>query len=78
MLVGDLDLDVKIGDSVTVALEYDGFPVILGGAIVRAIDRGSVAIRFPDSIKDGEFDPPIPLSNLHRRLERIWLKSREK
>jgi hypothetical protein len=41
-------------------------------------DRGSVGIRFPESIRHGEFDPPIPLSNLHRRLERLWLQSREK
>lgn len=78
MLIADLDLDVKIGDTVTAAIEYDGRTAVLEGAIVRAVDRGSVGIHFPESLKDGEFDPPVPLSNLHRRLERLWLKSREK
>ncbi len=78
MLIADLDLGVKVGDTVTVAIEHDGRAAVLEGAVVREVDRGSIAIHFPDSIKDGEFDPPIPLSNLHRRLERLWLKSREK
>ena len=45
------------------------------------VDDGSLST--PDSEETtvtftAEFDPPIPLSNLHRRLERLWLKSREK
>ncbi len=78
MLVADLDLDVKAGDTVTIALDYDGRSAILVGAVIREVDRGSVGLYFPESIKDGEFDPPVRLSNLHRRLERLWLKSREK
>lgn len=78
MLIADLDLDVQVGDTVTVSLEYDGRAAVLEGAVVRAVERGSIGIHFPESIKEGEFDPPIPLSNLHRRLERLWLKSREK
>ncbi len=78
MLIADLDLGVKVGDTVKVSLEYDGRSAVLEGAVVRAVDRGSVGIHFPESIREGEFDPPIPLSNLHRRLERLWLKSRDK
>jgi hypothetical protein len=78
MLIADLDLGVKVGDTVTVSLEFDGRAAVLEGAVVRDVDRGSVGVHFPESIKDGEFDPPIPLSNLHRKLERLWLKSREK
>lgn len=78
MLVADLDLAVKAGDTVTVAMEFDSREAILTGAVIREVDRGSVGIHFPESLKDGDFDPPIRLSNLHRRLERIWLKSREK
>jgi hypothetical protein len=78
MLIADLDLGVKVGDTVTVAIEHDGRSAILDGAVVREVDRGSIALRFPDSVIEGEFDPPIPLSNLHRRLERLWLKSRGK
>ena len=78
MLIADLDLGVEVGDTVTVAIEYDGRSAILEGAVVREVDRGSVGIHFPESVKEGEFDPPPPLSNLHRRLERLWLKSRDK
>ena len=69
---------MKVGDTVKVTMEYDGRTAVLEGAVVRAVDRGSVGIHFPESVREGEFDPPIPLSNLHRKLERLWLKSREK
>jgi len=78
MLIADLDLGVEVGDTVTAAIEYEGRSAVLEGAVVREVDRGSVGIHFPESVKEGEFDPPTPLSNLHRRLERLWLKSRDK
>lgn len=78
MLIADLDLGVKVGDTVKVTMTYEGRTAVLEGAVVRDVDRGSVGIHFPESVREGEFDPPIPLSNLHRKLERLWLKSREK
>ena len=78
MLVADLDLGVKVGDTVNVTLEYDGRTAVLAGAVIREVDRGSIGIHFPESIQEGEFDPPVRLSNLHRQLERLWLKSRDK
>ena len=78
MLVVDLDLAVKVGDTVNVTLEYEGRTAVLAGALIREVGRGSIAIHFPESINEGEFDPPVRLSNPHRKLERLWLKSREK
>lgn len=77
-LVADLDLGVRVGDRVRVELEFDGRSAALEGAVVREVDRGSVGIRFPESVRNGQFEPPVRLSNLHRRLERLWLQSREK
>ncbi len=78
MLVSDLSLGVGTGDRVRVELEFDGRSAALEGAVVREVERGSVGIRFPESVRNGQFDPPVRLSNLHRRLERLWLQSREK
>lgn len=74
----DPRVEIEVGDTVTASIEYDGRSVTLEGAIVRTIDRGSVGIHFPESVKDGEFDPPNALATIHRRLERAWLKHRKK
>ncbi len=72
----DVDLDIEIGDHATTTIECAGRAVKLEGAIVRTIERGVVGIHFPESIKDGEFDPPTALAAVHRRLERAWLRVR--
>lgn len=78
MLVSGLRLNVGLGDRVRVQLEYEGRSTALEGAIVRKLDRDSFGIHFPESVRNGQFDPPVRLSNLHRPLERMWLQSRGK
>ena len=77
MLVADLGIEVEVGDSVATTLEFEDETVTLSGAVVRTVSHDSVGIRFPESLKDGEFDPPTRLANIHRAFELAWLQHRK-
>lgn len=78
VLIAHLGFAVAVGDTVAITVDYAGRSATLAGAIVRTVEEGAVGIHFPESIRDGEFDPPVRLANIHRSLERLWLKHREK
>lgn len=78
VLITDLNLIVKVGDSVTVVLEAADVSATLSGSVVRTIEEDAVGIYFPESFSDGEFDPPARLTRIHRALEQAWLRSRKK
>ena len=76
MLVADLALDLQAGDRVTITLAFHDVATTLEGAIVRTVGDGRVGIHFPGTVRDGEFDPPVRLSRIHRALEQAWLQRR--
>lgn len=78
ILITNLNLVVKVGDSVTVFLEAADVSATLSGSVVRTIEEDAVGIHFPESFNEGEFDPPARLTRIHRALEQAWLRSRKK
>ncbi len=76
VLVVDPEAALSVGDQVTVHLRFDDRYLLLPGAVVRTVQGGAAGIHFPDSVKNGEFDPPDELARIHRSLEQAWLQSR--
>ena len=76
ILVVDPDATLGVGDRVVVHLRFDDRYVLLPGAVVRTVQGGATGIHFPDSVKNGEFDPPDELARIHRAVEHAWLQSR--
>ncbi|MGE0623932.1 MAG: PilZ domain-containing protein [Pseudomonadales bacterium] len=77
MLVTDLEFGLSAGDRVAATIEFGGISTTLDGTIVRTVGNGRVALRFPGSVRDGVFDPPVRLSRIHRALEQAWLQARK-
>ena len=76
VLIVDPDALLNVGDQVAVHLRFDDRFVLLPGAVVRTVQGRAAGIHFPDSLKNGEFDPPDELARIHRALEQAWLQSR--
>lgn len=77
MLVSDLEFELSTGDRVAATIEFNDIATTLDGTIVRTVGNGRVALRFPGSLRDGEFDPPVRLARIHRALEQAWLQTRK-
>lgn len=77
ILVTDLQSALKVGDTVQVTIDAADVLTTLAGSVVRTVDETAVGINFPQSYRDGEFDPPVRLSRIHRAMEQAWLKSRK-
>lgn len=77
MLVAELDFELRAGDRVAATIGFNDIAATLDGTIVRTVGNGRVALRFPGSLRDGVFDPPVRLSRIHRALEQAWLQTRK-
>ena len=77
ILVTDLQSALKVGDTVQVTIDAADVLITLAGSVVRTVEETTVGINFPQSYIDGEFDPPVRLSRIHRAMEQAWLKSRK-
>jgi hypothetical protein len=67
--------DIAIGESVFVNLKHRDKEARMKATVVR-FDGSRICLHFPDTLDDGELNPPVSLMNVYRALELDWLQER--
>ena len=76
-LPAEANIDASLDDHVEVTLDFEGQKSTYR-AVVRRRDENTCGLLFPETIKDGELDPPDNLLRVVMELQRQWLAKRTK
>jgi len=75
ILIDHAELRVVAGESYSVTLEYQDKSATIGATVVR-FEGSRISFHFPETLSDGELEPPESLMQVYRALETDWLKER--
>lgn len=75
ILIEDSRLRLIVDQTVSMALRYKEHSATIDAVVVRC-EKERTCFHFPDTLTDGELDPPDDLMRLYRALEMDWLRER--
>ena len=75
ILIDHTELNFEVGESYSATLSYQDKTATVGATVVRC-DGSRTSFHFPETLCDGELEPPESLMQVYRALEIDWLKER--